>query len=344
MYSACDALVSLSPGTPRGPEPPLGEEEGISTRIITQDPLFLSLLEKAKDVARTRTTVLIEGETGTGKELLAAYIHAHGRDPAAPYIALNCAALPLELAETELFGHEKGSFTGALSRKAGRFELAGKGTLVLDEISEMPLPIQAKLLRVLQEKKIFRIGGSKAIPIEARIIAISNTDLGEAVATGRFRQDLYYRIHVIPFRLPPLRARRGDIPLLCAHFLERAGRMHGQRPRPLSGSALHELSLRDWPGNVRELENLMERIVLCGETLDREPQQGSSASLPMAGAETLDALPVGTSMKEMERFLIVKTLNHVQENRTEAARLLGISIRTLRNKLREYRLHHATGL
>jgi DNA-binding NtrC family response regulator len=190
------------------------DDSPIGKEIITRNRKFQDLLSRARSVAPSMATVLIQGESGTGKELLAAYVHHHSRNPRAPYVAVNCAALPDTLAESELFGHEKGSFTGAIGRKIGKFELAKKGTVVLDEISEMPLPLQAKLLRVLQEKEIDRIGGTRPIPIDARVIAISNIDLKTAVTEGKFRQDLYYRINVIPLTLPPLRERKEDIALL----------------------------------------------------------------------------------------------------------------------------------
>ena len=189
--------------------------------IITLNPNMLDILKQMREVAPSKATVLIQGESGTGKELLAAYVHQHSRHPEAPYVALNCAALPDTLAESELFGHEKGSFTGAVGRKIGKFEQANKGTVVLDEISEMPLPLQAKLLRVLQEKEVDRIGGTRPVPIDARVVAISNVDLKTAVADGKFREDLYYRINVIPLILPPLRERKDDIELLARRFLEK---------------------------------------------------------------------------------------------------------------------------
>ena len=197
------------------PDQPIGKE------IITRNRKFKDMLSRARSVAPSTATVLIQGESGTGKELLAAYVHHHSRNPQAPYVGLNCAALPDTLAESELFGHEKGSFTGAVGRKIGKFELAKQGTVLLDEISEMPLPLQAKLLRVLQEKEIDRIGGTHPIPIDARVIAISNLDLKTAVAEGKFREDLYYRINVIPLTLPPLREKKEDIELLAGHFLKK---------------------------------------------------------------------------------------------------------------------------
>jgi DNA-binding NtrC family response regulator len=307
-------------------------------QIITEAPGMLSVLELAKNVASSRTTILIQGESGTGKELLAAYIHRHSRRPEEPYVAVNCAALPESLAESELFGHEKGAFTGAVQRKAGKFELAGAGTVVLDEISEMPLPLQAKLLRVLQERQVDRVGGTRPVPVQARVIAISNVDLKRAVLDGDFREDLYYRINVLPLSIPPLRERKCDIPLLAEHFLKKFAALNGRSMRCLAKEALSMLIGHDWKGNVRELENTVERAVLigAGETLLPEHLILEPSRIPGNPQDRL-AVPVGTTVREMERALIVKTLREVHDNRTRAAEILGISIRTLRNKLREYR-------
>jgi len=305
--------------------------------IITTDPGFQKIIRVAQGVAASNATVLIEGESGTGKELLASYIHKESLRRNGPYVALNCAALPETLAESELFGHERGAFTGAITRKPGRFEMAHQGTLVLDEISEMPLSIQAKLLRVLQERVIERVGGTRAIPVDVRIIAISNKNIKTAVKDGRFREDLFYRIHVVPLIVPPLRERRGDIPVLARHFLERCALMNGAGRKDISPETLKLLEEMTWHGNVRELENVIERaILLCeGETLKPEhlflDRMDNSAS---AGTATMRA---GVSMRDMERMLISETLKEVNGNRTHAARMLGISIRTLRNKLKEYR-------
>jgi len=306
--------------------------------IITRNPKLVGILKQAKSIAPSKATVLIQGESGTGKELLAAYVHRHSLQPDAPYVALNCAALPDTLAESELFGHEKGSFTGAVGRKIGKFELAKNGTVVLDEISEMPLPLQTKLLRVLQEKEIDRIGGTRPIPIDARVIAISNVDLKKAVTDGKFREDLYYRINVIPLTLPPLRQRKDDIDLLAHHFLTKYSRLNHKKISGFSDAAVEELIKHDWNGNVRELENTIERAVLisCGEhilpeNLLMEPSESRIQS-PEARA-----LKAGITVHDMEKELIFRTLEEVNDNRTHAAELLGISIRTLRNKLREYK-------
>lgn len=306
--------------------------------IITRDPALTAILKRARSIASSKATVLIQGESGTGKELLAAYIHRCGCQPEAPYVGLNCAALPDTLAESELFGHEKGSFTGAVGRKIGKFELAKNGTVVLDEIGEMPLPLQSKLLRVLQEKEIDRIGGTHPIPIDARVIAISNVDLKKAITAGKFREDLYYRINVIPFTLPPLRQRKDDIVLLAQYFMEKYSRLNRKNVVKLSEAAKEVLLKHSWNGNVRELENTIERAVLISsdkhilpENLLMEPPEGGGQ------APTEPVLKVGITVRDMEKDLIFRTLEKVNDNRTHAAELLGISIRTLRNKLREYK-------
>jgi DNA-binding NtrC family response regulator len=307
-----------------------------SKTIITGDKALLSVLEIARKVAPSTATILVTGESGTGKELLASFIHANSGRQSEPYVAVNCAALPEQLAESELFGHEKGAFTGAISRKIGKFESAGKGTLVLDEITEMALPLQAKLLRALQEREIVRLGNHRPIPIAARVIAISNQNMKKAVATGAFREDLFYRLNVIPLTIPPLRERKNDIPMLADHFFKRFCRQNVKAMHRISDPAMNLLKNQSWQGNVRELENTIERGVLIssGETLLPEHlileasfSEFSSKASPAAG----------TTVREMEKELIFNTLDAVNDNRTHAAKMLGISIRTLRNKLNDYR-------
>ena len=310
-------------------------------KIITRDENLLNILKTAKNIASSNATVLIQGESGTGKELLASFIHQHGRGNKAPYVAVNCAALPDSLAESELFGHEKGSFTGAVVRKMGKFEMAGSGTIVLDEISEMTLPLQAKILRVLQEREIDRVGGNKTVPINARVIAISNIELKKAVKKGTFREDLFYRVNVVALTIPPLRQRRGDISVLAEYFLEKHSRNNNKKKPQLSDKAMSILIKHDWRGNIRELENTMERAVLLGEGEIIMPENlylEESDFDEFSDDTKIDVpLKAGITVRDMEKKLIVKTLEDVNDNRTHAAELLGISIRTLRNKLREYR-------
>ncbi len=310
---------------------------GKNRQMIARDPKMMELLGLARNVASSTSTVLILGESGTGKEMLAAFIHENSGRSDQPYVAVNCAALPENLAESELFGHEKGAFTGALSRKLGKFELANHGTVVLDEISEMPMPLQAKLLRALQEKEIDRVGGSSPVSIDSRVIAISNVDLKQAVKTGKFREDLYYRVNVIPFTVPPLRERKEDIRVLAHYFLEKYCGANHKTPLTLAEESMSLLLKCEWKGNVRELENTIERAVIMANDGFLLPKH---IFVDTGGDNGKTAIPfkVGTSVKEMERELIFKTLEEVNDNRTYAAKLLGISIRTLRNKLSEYKI------
>ena len=309
--------------------------------IITQDPGMKRLLARAAQVAPSRATVLIEGESGTGKELLARYIHRTSDRSDGPFVAINCASLPEGLLESELFGHEKGSFTGASMRKIGKFELAHQGTILLDEVSEMDPPLQAKLLRVLQEGEIDRVGGKHPIPISVRVVATTNRDLLDWVGQGRFRPDLYYRLNVIPLRIPALRERAGDILALARHFLEKYGRECGRPGKTLGPEAESRLMRLSWPGNVRELENMMARGALLAETDEVGPtdlflEEAGCKSLPEAAPAPEEHSRVST-IREMERRLIRRALTETDGNRTHAARILGISVRTLRNKLAEYK-------
>ena len=310
----------------------------LDKRIITNNKKLIDILAQAKGIAPSIATVLIQGESGTGKELLAAYVHRHSLHPGAPYVAVNCAALPDTLAESELFGHEKGSFTGAVGRKIGKFELAKQGTVVLDEISEMPQQLQAKLLRVLQEKEIDRIGGNRPVPVDARVIAISNIDLKNAVEEGKFREDLYYRINVIPLTLPPLRERKEDVEILAKHFLEKFTKANKKEINNIDDIAMDRLLNSNWKGNVRELENVIERAVLIctGQTI-----LADHLLLDVSDSKNVSTGPLainrGGTVRQMEKKLIFHTLKEVDDNRTRAAELLGISIRTLRNKLNEYK-------
>ncbi len=310
--------------------------------ILTQDPGMIRLLTTLEGVAASQATVLISGESGTGKELLARYIHARSPRAHRPFVALNCAALPDSLLESELFGHERGAFTGAIQKKLGKFEMAHTGTLFLDEISEMNLGLQSKLLRVLQEREVDRIGGREPVPVNIRVIATTNRSLYHEVTQGRFREDLFYRLNVFPVTVPPLRERPGDIPLLARHFLRSSAQRNGLTVPTLSERAIADLQQRAWKGNVRELENVMERAILVttGNAVDVDHLMPGDGTVPMQPIETVEALVAPSahgSLWEMERDLIFKTLARVKDNRTHAAKELGISIRTLRNKLREYR-------
>jgi DNA-binding NtrC family response regulator len=339
---------------------------GEGPRIVGNNPVMLRALALARQVARSRATVLISGESGTGKEMFARYLHAQSDRANQPFVAVNCAALPEHLLESELFGHEKGAFTGAIARKLGKFELASTGTLLLDEISEMELGLQAKLLRVLQEGEIDRVGGMETVRVDVRVLATTNRNLEDWVEEGKFRQDLFFRLNVIPLRLPSLRERGDDVLDLAAFFLDLYGREYRLAPAELAPEARAWLLDYAWPGNVRELQNLMERAVLLSggrpilpahfllegedwplfaeDPVRDGPADPPSAGLPESGSA---ASPAGGGtdvfaggvipLHEMERILIRKGLAQTGGNRTQAADLLGISVRTLRNKLNEYR-------
>ena len=304
--------------------------------FISGNPQMLELLEAAAMVAGTKATILITGESGTGKEVLAAHIHRAADKPDLPFVAVNCAALPDTLIESELFGHEKGAFTGATQRKMGKFEQVGEGTLVLDEIGDMPLALQPKILRVLQERRIERLGGAGDRPFHGQVVAITNQDLEAAVKDGRFREDLYYRINVVPLHLPPLRARRDDVPLLARYFISQFASRYQKDLEAPAPRVLEQMAAEEWRGNVRELENRIERAVLLsrGPRLDDGLLVGNGPCMP--SADETAVIQAGLSVKGMEKILICKTMHAVNHNRTRASALLGISIRTLRNKLKEY--------
>jgi DNA-binding NtrC family response regulator len=317
-----------------------GRDDRVCHDILTQDLAFSRVLERAAQCAGSSATVLLQAESGTGKELLARMIHRKSARASGPFVAVNCAALPENLLESELFGFEKGAFTGAVSSKPGKFELAHHGTLLLDEIGEMAPILQAKLLRVLQEKEVDRIGGKAPVRIDVRVIATTNRNLAALVREGRFREDLYYRLNVVALTIPPLRERIGDIPLLVDFFCRRYGQETGKKDIRCSPEAVAHLECHDWPGNVRELENTIQRAVtLCpGEVIEPEDLCLVPTVAADDGPALAQAAGTGTTMRDMEKELIVRTLRDTGGNRTHAARILGISLRTLRNKLNEFGL------
>ncbi len=305
---------------------------------VVRDPVMLATMRRAEQVARSDASILITGESGTGKEVIARHIHRASRRGAGPFIALNCAAIPEHLLESELFGHEKGAFSGAVARRIGKFEAAQGGTLLLDEISEMDVRLQAKLLRAIQEREIDRLGGSAPVHVDVRILATSNRDLVAEIDAKRFREDLYFRLNVVSLRLPPLRERPADIPALANHYARHYAELNGLRPKAVSPAVLARLSALPWRGNVRELENTMHRAVLLAGDDEIGPDIFDGPQGPAARAEAPAATGslVGRRMDEVEQELILQTLSHTLGNRTHAAVILGISIRALRNKLRDY--------
>ena len=318
--------------------------------MIYRDDAMASVVKLAQQIAGSDASVLITGESGTGKEVLARYVHSRSQRAKKPFITVNCAAIPENLLESELFGHEKGAFTGALGRRIGKFEEANGGTLLLDEISEMDVRLQAKLLRAIQERVIDRVGGAKPVPVDIRIIATSNRVLTDAVRAGTFREDLMFRLNVVNLKIPPLRERPADIGELATHFIKKYSEANGLAVRPLSVDARRALNTARWPGNVRELENTLHRAVLLssgaeigvdgilspdGARLDAARGTGIAEQAAMAAEQVTRSL-VGRTVAEVERALILETLKHCLGNRTHAANILGISIRTLRNKLNEY--------
>ncbi len=330
-------IVSRIRKIPQEPSPmdqPVVEKELVPEGYLTCSERVFRILKMLEAVAPSNATVLIQGESGTGKEVLARYVHSISPRGNRPFVAVNCAALPDGLLESELFGYEKGAFTGALTRRSGKFELAHQGTLLLDEISEMSMGLQAKLLRVLQEREVDRLGARQPISIDIRVLVTTNRNLQTEVQAGRFREDLFYRLSVMPVTLPPLRERPEDIPLLAEFFIERTFRRYDRPGGGITPEALASLKSRAWRGNIRELENAVERAVLLAQ---QGPLRIEHFSCDMEHTST-PVRPESTgSIWEMERDLILRTLERHGGNRTHAARELGISIRTMRNKLREYR-------
>jgi DNA-binding NtrC family response regulator len=302
---------------------------------IGKSRVFLRLLEQAKRVARSEADILMEAESGTGKEVIAQMIHRNSLRSAGPFVAVNCSAFPENLLESELFGHVRGAFTGAQSAKAGKFELAEGGTLLLDEIGEMPLALQPKLLRVLQERVIDRLGDTKPTKVDVRIIATTNRPLASQVKAGAFRADLYYRLNVVPLTVAPLRERREDIPLLAEYFLRKHEPRECKGAFRLGAEFGAQLQMHDWPGNVRELENVIRReLAFATGTLIEGQMAVRGGELPIEG--NLDKCHAGTTLHEMERRLLEATLEATGGNRTRAAELMGVSLRTVRNKIREF--------
>ena len=344
------------------PKPVKGRVTETSKEIVTQNQEMLNLLDVAQNIAKSKATVLIQSESGTGKELLAHYIHDPSERAGKPFVAVNCAALPDTLLESELFGYKKGAFTGANQDHRGKFEQAHTGTILLDEISEMALPLQAKLLRVLQEHEIDKVGGKEPIQVDVRVVATTNRGMLEMVESGKFREDLYFRLNVIPLALPALRERMDDLPVLVEHFLDKHSRLNKRERPTVSPETMAILRDYRWRGNVRELENVVERaLLLCDgkeikphnllmhsqmgkQSINQDLARATTSQPTSEGAEEIPeskdsalGIEVGMSMKEAEKKLIFETLRETGGNRTKAAKILGISIRTLRNKLNEYR-------
>ena len=344
------------------PKPVKGRVTETSKEIVTQNQEMLNLLDVTKNISKSKATVLIQSESGTGNELLAHYIHYHSEWAGKPFVAVNCAALPDTLLESELFGYKKGAFTGANQDHRGKFEQAHTGTILLDEISEMALPLQAKLLRVLQEHEIDKVGGKEPIQVDVRVVATTNRGMLEMVESGKFREDLYFRLNVIPLALPALRERMDDLPVLVEHFLDKHSRLNNRERPTVSPETMAILRDYRWRGNVRELENVVERALLLCDGKEIKPhnllmhsqmgkqsinQDLARATTSQPTSESAEEIPeskdsalgieVGMSMKEAEKKLIFETLRETGGNRTKAAKILGISIRTLRNKLNEYR-------
>lgn len=315
--------------------------QSVRREIVGCSPALMRVLDRARLAAQTDADILVEAESGTGKELLARFIHEASMRRVKPFIAVNCAAVPEHLLESELFGHVRGAFTGATLAKPGRFELANGGTLLLDEIGEMPLELQPKLLRVLQEREVERLGDTRTIPVNIRIIATTNVSLQGMVEEGRFRADLYYRLNVIPLTIPPLRERPDDIPVLAEYFVARFAKQLGRSVPELHPEFLAGLTKHLWPGNARELSNFMRRVVAMSNGASLGPEHlAAEFSRPMAVRTLSGHSPVqaGTPIRELERQLLETTLQLTGGNRTRAAEMLGISLRTIRNKIREFGL------
>lgn len=328
----------ISPGGGRDPLP-----------VIGKSPAMQKILTDVMNVAKSNASVFVHGESGTGKEVIAHAIHYNSLRENRPFIKVNCAAVPDTLIESEFFGHEKGAFTGAHSKRLGRFELANTGTLLLDEISEVPLPVQAKLLRVIQEQEFERVGGSKPLKVDVRLISTSNRNIKEMIERKVLREDLFYRLNVVPIYLPPLRERKEDIVLLAEYFINRLCIENHKEPKMFTESAVKKLLSYDWPGNVRELANVIERAIVLDQEktidaehlyLENQPLMGSilTPTVPVVHLKAPEHSEEMIPLKELEKRHIIETLSALNNNRTKAAEKLGISIRTLRNKLKEYQI------
>jgi two-component system, NtrC family, response regulator AtoC len=304
--------------------------------LIAESDIMKKILSDVLKIAKSSSSVFISGESGTGKEVIAHAIHQHSHRNLQPFIRVNCAAIPTALLESEFFGHEKGSFTGAINKKLGRFELADKGTLLLDEVSEIPLELQSKLLRAVQEMEFERVGGIRPIQVDVRLISTSNRSMKEAVEQKIFREDLYYRLNVVPIHIPPLRERKEDILPLAEFFLNRLCDENQKPMKRLSNDAQQKLINYTWPGNIRELANVIERTVVMNATETIEAHQ-LYIDLACSVKEAPSSLPMGITLAELEKQLILETLARQKNNRTQTAKTLGISIRTLRNKLNAYK-------
>ena len=322
----------------------LVKKEYCFSNMVGKTPEMQRIFEVIRIIANSKATVLIEGESGTGKELVARAIHYNSSRSSKPFVSINCASIPETLLESELFGYERGAFTGAVTQRKGKFELANGGTLLLDEISEMSYNLQAKLLRVLQEFEFYRIGGTTPVKVDVRVIATTNKDLQKLVKEGKFREDLYYRLNVIRIKLPPLRERKEDIPLLCEHFLKKYSKEYGKNIRGFAKGVIEKMMRYDFPGNVRELEHMIERaVIMCtGEYITEDLIVFDSDKFEDEREKKLDAdraidVLVGKTIDEVEKMLILKTLEKTGWNKVKAAQILGVTDRTLRNKLALYR-------
>jgi DNA-binding NtrC family response regulator len=349
IHAGAKEYIPLPPD-PELIAPVLAAVTNDSRELIYRDETMVHVVKLAQQIAPSDASVLITGESGTGKEVVARYVHSRSNRARAPFVPVNCTAIPEHLLESELFGHEKEAFTGAIARRIGKFEEASGGTLLLDEVSKMDTRLQAKLLRAIQERVIDRVGGTKPVAVDIRIIATSNRNLVEAVREGAFREDLLFRLNVVNLKIPALRERPADVIELAHHFIKKYAAANGLTARSLSAEARRTLVLNRWPGNIRELENTIHRAVLLttgeeigpdailtpdGTRLDQSKGLSTVAHATMA-AEAVTRALVGHTVAEVERDLILETLKHCLGNRTNAANILGISIRTLRNKLNEY--------